>query len=453
MSNAAVGVISSALLLVSGCNAGFDNFQTGTRLGLTRVYRPKEQRSALVFLFSDASGWNESLDHAAAALVSRGAVVVGVPLPAYLSRLATSDDGCHYLISEIEYLSKKVQRDLGFEIYRSPIVAGVGEGATLAYAALAQTPAATIAAAVSIDPTAVLRTRVGLCEGAHAIAEPGGGFRYDAYSKLPGQWRVSALTAANAWQGVAAACGDAARFVPTEGPFETRLISLVEDLLPSGASEASDRRSSLPLIEYPAAGNADTLLVFYSGDGGWRDLDKQIGEIVVRRGVAVVGVDCLRYFWRAKTPAQMAEDLAVIFRTYGERWGTTRLALAGYSFGADIIPFAYNRLPADVRAAVVQVSLLGVESTALFEFKLEGWFMNVAGQRVLPELRQLPPEIVQCFYGEEEEDTLCRSADLAGLEAISTTGSHHFDGDYAALAEHMLDGLERRRAARPLSAR
>jgi type IV secretory pathway VirJ component len=51
---------------------------------------------------------------------------------------------------------------------------------------------------------------------------------------------------------------------------------------------------------------------------------------------------------------------------------------------------------------------------------------------------------IQCFYGEEEKDSICPSAELAGIEVIKTKGGHHFDGDYRRLAEIILNGAKRR---------
>ena len=39
-----------------------------------------------------------------------------------------------------------------------------------------------------------------------------------------------------------------------------------------------------------------------------------------------------------------------------------------------------------------------------------------------------------------QEDTLCRDPALAGVQIIATTGGHHFDGDYEALARRILNG-------------
>jgi len=98
---------------------------------------------------------------------------------------------------------------------------------------------------------------------------------------------------------------------------------------------------------------------------------------------------------------------------------------------------------------VVQISLLGLEPTAPFEFHVSGWLGGRAddGPAVLPELVRIDPALVQCVYGDEEEQTLCRARELARCERIHTSGGHHFDGDYEGLALKILAGAERRLAA------
>ena len=186
----------------------------------SRSTRRPAAGGGLVLLFSDADGWNDALDGVAGALAADGAAVVGVDLPQYLRGLAASDDGCHYLISEVEDLSKRLQRELGFAGYRSPILAGIGAGGTLAYAALAQSPAATVAGAVSVDPAPSLATRVPLCAGAPSEPVPGGGFRYGAAASLPGWWVVSPPDA------VPAALRALATPAPRDGAPPTRLLAL-----------------------------------------------------------------------------------------------------------------------------------------------------------------------------------------------------------------------------------
>ncbi len=413
---------------------------------MVSLFTPDRTPDALVFVFSDLQGWDASYAGAARRLAATGMVVVGVDLPQYLRNLAASNDGCHYVVAEIEDMSERLQRDFRFAGYQSPILAGIGPGGTLAYAALAQSPAATIAGAVSVDPTAVLRTRVPLCAGAPARAADGG-FVYGAQPKLNGWWRISA--AAPLASALAAAVDQSSAAVADirGAPLE-RLLMLVRSALPPPTAATLPRAlEQLPLTELPALHPGAAMAVIYSGDGGWRDIDKQIGEVLARKDMPVVGVDSLRYFWRAKTPADIAADLSQIIHHYGVTWRTESVVLIGYSFGAGILPFALNGLPADDRARVVQVSLLGLESRADFQVKLSGWFgaePSAAAPAVLPEILRQPLGLFQCFYGEKEEDSLCRAPQLAGAEIIRTSGGHHFGGDYTALAEKILDGADRR---------
>ncbi|MBZ9558792.1 MULTISPECIES: virulence factor [unclassified Modicisalibacter] len=203
--------------------------------------------------------------------------------------------------------------------------------------------------------------------------------------------------------------------------------------------------ATLPLTELPVAGKGDLMAVIWSGDGGWRDLDKTIGEDLQRQGIPVVGVDSLRYFWHEKTPDRIATDLAAILRHYRAAWGRSRVILVGYSFGADIMPFAVNRLPDDVKRHIVRISLLGVARDATFGIHVADKLLGHSSQDarpLLPEVSRLDLGKVQCFYGEEESDSACPSAVFDSAERIETRGGHHFDGDYAALARRILDGIE-----------
>jgi len=413
----------------------------GGRLGQVALFRPDDPPEALVLLFSDASGWSPAFDAAASSLRDNGAAVLGVDLPTYQKGLRGSDDGCHYVISEIEALAQKLQRQLDSASYRSPILAGVGEGATLAYAGLAQSPTATVAGAVSVDPAATLNTKVPLCKGAPSKPVHGKGFAYGAHPDLPGWWVVSSRTP------LAPALAELADEVeeppPVGDPPLDRLVALVTKQIDAG--ETSPALRNLPLTEIAPEKMGSWMAVIYSGDGGWRDLDKGIGEHLAERGIPVVGVDSLRYFWSAKTPDEMGRDLAEIIDAYGDKWGTRKVALIGYSFGASVLPFAVNRLPAPLRDRVMLISMLGLDARAPFQIAVEGWLgaePDKEAPLVMPELLRLDLSKLQCFYGEEEDDTICPDPQLAKAQVIKTKGGHHFDGDYAALAQRIFDAAQ-----------
>ncbi len=439
---------SILMLAMALTNAAAGRTIAAGELGVLPVVMPAGEARGLVFLVSGRDGWNRELDLAAARLSEFGAAVLEVDLRTWLANLrAGKDSRCHYLISAVEKTSKHVQRELGFESYHSPILAGTGMGSALVYAALAQAPVTTVAGAASDGLVTELDTRLPLCPGAAATAA-GAGFSYAPKATLPGWWRVAVgpEQQAAARQFVAAMPQAEVVEVDQGVGLDERLARLLADRL-GGADATTAAVQDLPLVELPAAGPGDLLAVFYSGDGGWRDIDKQIGEVLAAHGIATIGVDSLRYFWQKRTPQQVADDLAAILSHYRAKWGRHQAILLGYSFGAGILPFAVNRLPPAERAMVRQVSLLGLEKQADFEFHLTNWLGGGGGagaRPVLPEIAGLDPRTVQCFYGRDETDTACTAPEFEQAERIETRGGHHFDGDYAALADKIMAGARRR---------
>ena len=141
---------------------------------------------------------------------------------------------------------------------------------------------------------------------------------------------------------------------------------------PAAAAPQQDLKD-LPLFEIPARKPGDTLAVFITGDGGWAQLDRSVATLLAQKGVAVVGLSSLKYFWHARTPEKTAADVARILRHYLAAWKKDRAILVGYSFGADILPPIANRLPPDLLERVHLLALLAASPTATFEIHVGGW--------------------------------------------------------------------------------
>ena len=115
------------------------------------------------------------------------------------------------------------------------------------------------------------------------------------------------------------------------------------------------------------------------------------------------------------------------------------MLLVGYSFGADVLPFVVNRLPADLREHIASVSLLGIDANASFEVRVSDWVGNDnGGPATQPELGRIAHLPVLCLYGEGEKDSICPGLPpgMATREQVGT--GHHFGGEYATLAERIL---------------
>jgi type IV secretory pathway VirJ component len=201
----------------------------------------------------------------------------------------------------------------------------------------------------------------------------------------------------------------------------------------------------IPVVEVPASQARDTVTLFLSGDGGWRDLDRDVAEEMAKIGYPVVGIDTLRYYWQHKSPEQSAQDLTELMQHYRQVWGTKRFILTGYSFGADVLPAIYNRLPASEQQGVDAIILLAFARTGSFEIEVEGWLGNAGTEAATgPEMAKLPADKVVCIYGvEEAAESGCTDKTAVG-EAIQLPGGHHFDENYPALAKRLVDEINKR---------
>ncbi|WP_339534530.1 virulence factor family protein [Pseudomonas hunanensis] len=202
---------------------------------------------------------------------------------------------------------------------------------------------------------------------------------------------------------------------------------------------------AMPVVEVPAGQTTDTVTLFLSGDGGWRDLDRDVAGEMAKLGYPVVGIDTLRYYWQHKTPEQSAADLSELMHHYRQKWGTKRFVLTGYSFGADVLPAIYNRLPVEDQQRIDAVMLLAFARSGSFEIEVEGW-LGKEGQEAPtgPEMAKLPTSKVVCVYGVEETDESGCTENTAVGERLKLPGGHHFDENYPALAKRLIGEIETR---------
>jgi type IV secretory pathway VirJ component len=238
----------------------------------------------------------------------------------------------------------------------------------------------------------------------------------------------------------------------------TPSMSNIQRQEPTSSITVSDRilplahtSSEMQVTEIAPTPASDTLTVFYSGDGGWRDLDKEISEIMGGVGYPVVGVDTLRYYWKYKSPEESAADLTALMDNYRARWGIKHFVLAGYSFGADVLPAIYNRMQEKDKYAIDSILLLAFARKGSFEIHLDGWIKETSnGIETGSEMAKLPARKVLCVYGvKEKKKSGCTDPTIVG-EVLQLPGKHHFDRDYNSLTLKLIDAIKRRSATTTL---
>lgn len=414
------------------------------------LYRPQGEAKSFVLFLSGEGGWTPALATQAQALAGQGALVAGIHTPRLLAALTKDGGDCLLPDGDLENLSHFLQGYARLPAYFPPLLAGEGQGGTLAYAMLAQAPAQTFGGAISMGFCPALVVKRPLCkgEGVHFTQ------RVDkaALSLLPspqlhGPWAVlqdsadTACAPAVVQDFVAQVRG--AELVNVVGTDSTPALLDAHRRLnraPAAPPLAADTGvSDLPLVPVPAAGTSDTFAVLLSGDGGWAGIDKDLAAKFAAAGVPVVGLDSLRYFWSARTPEGLAKDLDRVLRSYAAQWKKSKALLMGYSQGADVLPFAVPRLSEASRALVTHTVLIGPGEKASFEFRLSNWVKRDSGGLPLkPELQKLTAADTLCVYGTSDRDTICPRVPAPQATPVPLPGDHHFNGEYQKLADEIL---------------
>ena len=445
------------------------------RFGAVTVYRGRGRIHDVVLFFSDDSGWNREAAALAQRLADKGAIVAGIDYPRYREQLEKSTEACVSPSPDLENLSHYLQSKLGLKKYVEPTLAGVGSGATLAYAALAESPEGLFKSLLTVGFCPDLALQKALCKSPDIDSTPlldsggvGRGVRLSTAKTLPGKWvslqgEMDKACPAPAMKKFIAAVPNAEMvglpkvghdyalspsWMPQLDAAYARVSAPRPEIKPSTSLPPAVADLPLTIVPGAAAGPAaagssgDWFGVFLTGDGGWVGLDKGVSKELAKHNIPIVGWDSLKYFWSRRTPEGASHDLDRVLRTYARLWGRSRVLLIGYSQGADTMPFMVNRLPADTHKMVGYTTLLGISDNALWEFHVANWLGNPPkGIPTGPELAHWTGSPYLCLYGESDGDAAC--AQLTGHDGtvLKMAGGHHFSGEYAEIADEILSRL------------
>lgn len=427
--------------------------------GTVSVYRPIAAPRGVVLFLSGDGGWTTPVVRIAHALSDQGLLVAGVSTPTLMKALEHGGGKCINPNYPLIDLARDVQHRMAVRAYMKPIVVGYSAGATVAYAGLAQWPNGGYRGVMSIGFSPDLPGSKHWCRapgfGAASILKPSRGWLFAANQRIKVPWIVvqgedDAVVDSKAARRFAAQI-PGSRFIglPKVGHglavqerWLPQMRAAIASMLPGPVSFGVLPVPDMPLVIVAAksSSNSDTMAVLYSGDGGWVGIDREIAQQLGNRGIPVVGVDSLSYFWSQRTPMGAASDLNGVINSFSQKWRRPKVLLVGYSFGADAMPHIVRQLPPATRNKIASISLLGLSPTADFQFHLSSWLNMNSAQALptIPAINALKGMTIRCVRGAAETDSACSAIPPGIAQNYLVPGGHHFNRNAVLLTRIIL---------------
>lgn len=202
---------------------------------------------------------------------------------------------------------------------------------------------------------------------------------------------------------------------------------------------ATAQSGKLSLKEWTSSTH-NVFVLYISGDGGLNSFSTGLCTSINHAGYAVTALNARSYFWEKQTPEQAAEDIAAYLLKQVQKKTNSQFVLAGYSFGADVLPFIVNRIPEQLQSKLKAVILISPSASTDFEVHLS----DMLGQKkkrsmnVAAEINQMHTQKVVSMFGTEENDFPVRTITLKNYSNEYLPGGHHFDGNPDEVVKAML---------------
>ncbi|KFF13198.1 hypothetical protein IW20_18040 [Flavobacterium hydatis] len=429
--------------------------------GYLTLYKPSKTINNVVICISGDGGWNSGIEGIALHLKNENTLLIGVDIRQVFKSMKKNKSACLYPAADFERMSQFVQKKLKYPTYTVPILLGYSSGATLVYGLVAQAPQNTFRAGIALGFCPDINIDKPLCTGSGKftstklenakgydlgpaenlktpfISLQGQNDQVCNYQKTVAFLKNVSNARVISLPKVGHGYGQEKNWVPQLMEAYTTIINAKEENSP----ELAAKNLNLPLhITNTKEKTSPYMAIFISGDGGWTDFDQQMASAFALKGAPVVGLDALKYFWQKKSPEETTADILRIIEAYSEEWKKEKIILVGYSFGADIVPFVYNRIPEKFKKSITGLGLLSPSKETDFEVHVtELLDINTSSGFSVPnEINKINDIHPICFFGKDEDDLPIKEISKENAKIIYLDGGHHYTDAFVAIAKEML---------------
>lgn len=156
------------------------------------------------------------------------------------------------------------------------------------------------------------------------------------------------------------------------------------------------------------------IVIIFSGAGGRRFFFREISHYFRILDYRVIEFNSLRYFlFKKRSPELLARHVNLILNREIDKAPFDEIIFVGYSQGADVLPFAINRLEKHWQQKISALILIGAAEKADFRLRLRDLITGGYGSDSLniePELAKLGTIPTLFIYGDRDRKTIARKA-------------------------------------------
>ena len=213
-------------------------------------------------------------------------------------------------------------------------------------------------------------------------------------------------------------------------------------VLPLMALIARAQSGRLPVKEWGSHPD-NPFILYLSGDGGFNRFSLDLCTFIYQAGYSITAIDDKSYFGSKKTPEQATLDISNYLNKQFKERQNQDLILVGYSFGADVLPFIVNRLPANLRSKLKSTLLISPSSTTDFETHwtdMLGYSIK-RDMNVIAEINKSGNQKIITLIGKDESDFPVKDIKLKNYSNVILPGGHHFNGDTMIIGQEILKYL------------
>lgn len=188
-------------------------------------------------------------------------------------------------------------------------------------------------------------------------------------------------------------------------------------------------------------------IIFYlSGDAGFNTFSKSLGEKLHHFGYDIFALNTQIYFWNKKTPEQTSSDIEKYINEQLQGRKNQHVIIIGFSFGADVTPFVYNRFSNNLKNKIQKIFIIGPSKSNDFKIHLEEYLSQEpkGSLPVIPEINKITQVPVMVVLSDFEythfpyqQITLKNNYQMKHIP-----GDHHYGGNTKMLADFINNHLK-----------